>query len=111
MRLNWVMSELRRLGSRLTANQIAAFLAVAEKPGLGPTEYAMGLGLLQPTASRLLLDVGPKQRNGAGYHLVDRQGDPESLRQIRYYLTPEGHELAEKLASIVNRGGLTVASG
>lgn len=101
MRLSWAINEFRTIQPKITANQIAAFLAVATKPGLGPTDYSRVLQTIQPVASRWLLDMGPKSRDGEGLGLLDRRPDPRSLRQIQYHLTADGLKLAEKLAGIV----------
>lgn len=101
LRASWIVHEFRSAGHRLTANNIAAFLAVANSPDLGPTEYAKLLGTMQPVASRWLLDLGPKGREGSeGMGLLEREPDLMNLRQVRYCLSDRGITLARRVGAI-----------
>lgn len=101
LRASWIVHEFRSAGHRMTANNIAAFLAVANSPDLGPTEYAKLLGTMQPVASRWLLDLGPKGREGSeGMGLLEREPDLMNLRQVRYRLSDRGMSLAKRVGAI-----------
>jgi DNA-binding MarR family transcriptional regulator len=101
MRLAWALDRFREVYPKATLRQASAFLAVAITPGYGPTEYAKALGTVQPVASRWMLDLGANGREHEGLGLLERRVDPENLRQIQYTLTPEGDELARRIAEAI----------
>lgn len=90
----------------MPSSYIAAFLAVAIKPGFGPSQYAKDLGTIQPIASRLLLEIGPKarEREGPGMGLVTRKTSPEDGREVEYTLTSEGARLAREIGRMLSPG-------
>jgi DNA-binding MarR family transcriptional regulator len=104
-RLFAVLQVLREVSPTLPASYAQALLAVAMKPGHGSGTYAKDLGVIQPVASRTLLEIGKKTRGGGpGLGLVDSQQDPVDLRQQRYFLTPKGRKLIDKVLQIIERG-------
>ena len=103
-RLAAVIDAFRLVDPKMPSSYISAFLAVARKPGFGPTEYAKITGTIQPIMSRILLEIGPRSRDGSGpgMQLVDRQIDEVSLRNHRYYLTPKGKQLQSQVLRYLN---------
>lgn len=102
-RLFNAIQAARTLYPAMPSSYIAAFLAVASKPGLGVTEYAKDLGTIQPIMSRILLEIGRKSRlRKEGLGLVDVSPDPQDLRINRHFLTPKGRTL---LASMLKAMG------
>ena|SRR5215204_5236996 len=95
-----VVSAFRKVDPKMPTSYMAALLAVAMKPGHGPTEYAKDLGTIQPIMSRILLEIGVPVREGAqGLGLVDRRVSAESLRNQEYYLTQKGKALLREIAA------------
>lgn len=101
-RLRDVVGAFRSLEPNLPAAYIDTYLAVVLKPGLGPTDYAAMLGTIQPTASRLLMEVGDNPRSRlAPLNLVEHRPHPESRRQIQYHLTPKGYAFAYRVGMML----------
>lgn len=105
-RLVWAIDIFREIHPKIPASYIATYLAVALKPGLGPTEYARELGTIQPIASRMLLEIGPRIRQGemTGLDLVARRISPENLRSTEYTLSPQGLRVARRIGRILHPG-------
>ena len=102
-RLRDVVGAFRGLEPNLPAAYIDTYLAVALKPGLGPSDYAVMLGTIQPTASRLLMEVGDNPRSRAApLNLVEHHPHPGSRRQIQYHLTPKGYALAYRVGMLLH---------
>lgn len=106
MRLAWTIDVFREMNPKMPTSYIAAFLAVAIRPGQGPTEHAKTLGTIQPIASRLLLEIGPqaRERDEGGMELVVRQISFESRRQTEYTLSPKGLKIARQIARMLSQG-------
>lgn len=106
IRLACAIDRFRDLNPKMPSSYIAAFLAVAIKPGFGPSQYAKDLGTIQPIASRLLLEIGPKarEREGPGMGLVTSKVNPESRREVEYTLTPKGMQLARQISRTLTPG-------
>ena len=95
-----LVRAFRRVDSKMPSSYMEAFLAVALKPGYGPTEYAKDLRTIQPIMSRILLELGEHPRAGLrGLGLVDRRMSSESLRNQEYYLTSKGRALLHRIAA------------
>lgn len=102
MRFYQAVNAFRTIDPKIPSSYVAAFMAVAMKPGQGPTEYAKMLGTIQPIASRVLLEIGIKAREREkALGLVDRVADPNNLRQQMYYLTPKGKALFRQVMDIL----------
>ena len=102
-RLIAIFQIMRDINPTLPVSYAQAFLAVALSPGQGPAHYAKALGVVQPVASRTLLEIGKKARTGGpGLGLVDSQQDPVDLRTLHYYLTPKGRSLFEHIMQILD---------
>lgn len=97
--LNCIQS-FRDVRPDMPASSMAAFLLVALKPGITPSEAAAHMG---PTwngsmTSRLLLELGPQKRNGEdGLMLIDQTIDRSDLRGKHYTLTIQGRKLLNRL--------------
>ncbi|MCJ2067859.1 hypothetical protein MKK75_03380 [Methylobacterium sp. J-030] len=101
-RIKDVIGAFRSLEPNLPASYIDAFLAVALRPGLGPTDYASILGTIQPVASRTLMEIGKSARiRATSLHLVESRPHPENRRQIMYHLTPKGYALAYRVGMML----------
>lgn len=98
-RLSAVVDAFRLIDPKMPTSYVSAYLAVARKPGLGPTQYAKMCGTIQPIMSRILLDMGSysRDKSGPGLELVDRVVDDVSLRNQRYYLTSKGRQLKSQI--------------
>jgi DNA-binding MarR family transcriptional regulator len=78
----------------MTTRAVQVFLLVAEKEGLSVTEYAKRADIPITTVSRILIDMGERDRHyeeGAG--LVESRDNPMNRREKQYYLTPKGRAL------------------
>lgn len=81
-----------------------AFLAVALDPGHGTTHYAKVLGVVQPVASRHLLEIGQKTRTKEpGLGLVASEYNKVDLRLKRYFLTAKGKALLSQIEAAMSR--------
>lgn len=101
-RFSQALDVFRTIDPKMPSSYVATFLAVAMKPGMGPTEYAKMTGTIQPIASRILLEIGIKARerdNPLG--LVDRDADPNNLRQQRYFLTAKGRAVLRQITNLM----------
>lgn len=97
-----IVEAFRKVDHKMPASYIAAFLAVALEPSKGPTHYAKSLGTIQPIASRLLLEIGPKARHkDEPLGLVDKDVSAHSLRDHEYFLTHKGKQLMGELTAIM----------
>lgn len=97
-----VVGAFRSLEPNLPAAHSDTYLAVALRPGLGPSDYAVTLGTIQPSASRPLMEIGDNPRSRAApLNLVEHHPHPESRRQIQYQLTPKGYALAYRVGTML----------
>jgi hypothetical protein len=88
------------------APYIDAFLAVCLEPGKGSSGYAPDIHAAQPTASRVLLEIGPKARERSeGLGLVDKSLSPTDYRTHEYFLTPKGRQLMQELIRTLKEAG------
>jgi hypothetical protein len=88
------LQALRTAEPTMPINYAVTFLAVAMDPGHGSAHYGRRLGYIQAVMSRMLLEIGPKARNGnTGLELVDAQTNHADLRERNYFLTSKGHAL------------------
>jgi len=101
-RLQKIIQRFREEDSRMPSSYMEAFAAVAAEPGKGPTGYAEDMNTIQPIASRVLLEIGPKARQRPqALELVDRQQKPDSWREQEYFLTPKGRKLMKDLIKLM----------
>lgn len=97
-----LVEAFRKVDHKIPASYIAAYLAVALEPSKGPTHYAKVLGTIQPIASRMLLEIGPKARHkDEPLGLVDKDVSPHSLRDHEYFLTLRGKALMQEIIEIM----------
>ncbi len=103
-RLRLIIQIFRRLEGRIPSSYMDAFLLVAITPGLGPTEYARGLGTSQPVASRILLELGTHARErDTQLDLVDRRPSALSLARQEYFLTAKGNVVLNQIIKTLKR--------
>ncbi|MBB4039088.1 hypothetical protein GGR34_000723 [Microvirga flocculans] len=97
-----LIQRFRDEDGRIPSSYMEAFAAVALEPGKGPTGYAEDMRTIQPIASRVLLEIGPKARQRpSALELVDRQQKPDSWRETEYFLTPKGRKLMRDIIKIM----------
>lgn len=102
--LTRAIEVFREVDSAFPASYMAAFLMVAIKPGLGTSEYARRLGMLQPVASRILLEIGQKARTGEpGLGWIDGVSDLQDMRTKRMFVTPKGRAVLRKLNTALGK--------
>jgi DNA-binding MarR family transcriptional regulator len=81
---------------------VATFLAIAEKDNQTVTEVAERVNAPLSTASRHLLDLADRNRQGGpGLGLVIGQNDPMNLRHRHYRLTPKGKVVASGIIHVL----------
>ena len=83
-----------RIRGTMPARHVQAYLLVAQKEGLTVTELAKRADMPVTTMSRVLLDMGDRNRyfeEGAG--LVEGEDNPLNRREKMYRLTPKGRAL------------------
>lgn len=98
-----VIEEFRKERPAIPASYISSFLVVATKPGSGPTEYAKDLGVIQPTVSRMLNEIGVKAREREEpLKWVDRVEDPLNARQKKFFMTSKGQALLKRVLDIMD---------
>ena len=99
-----ILEAFREVAPTLPASYAQAFLAVAMKPGQPSGAYAKAIGMIQPVASRILLEIGKKTRTGGpGLELVESVEDLQDLRIKRYYLTAKGRKLIKDITVVMAR--------
>lgn len=97
-----LIKRFRDEDTRIPSSYMEAFTAVAAEPGKGPTGYAEDMATIQPIASRILLEIGPKARQRpSALELVDRQQKPDNWREQEYFLTPKGRKLMKDIIRIM----------
>lgn len=101
-----VLEEFRELNPNMPVAQIQAFLMVALDIGLGMTEISEAIDIKNSTASRYLLEMGPRRIDGDGsFGLVDRGVDPQNTRKARYTLSRKGKRLIEAVVDHLKTQG------
>jgi len=99
-----IIKRFREEDGRIPSSYMEAFTVVAMEPGKGPTGYAEDMGTIQPIASRVLLEIGPKARQRPqALELVDRQQKPDNWREQEYFLTSKGGKLMRDLLEILRQ--------
>jgi DNA-binding MarR family transcriptional regulator len=91
-----VLDDFRSVNQTMPVSQILAFLLVSLDCNLGMSEISEALNIKNSTASRYLLELGPKRLEGDGsLSLIARGVDPQNTRKARYTLTSRGRRLIE----------------
>jgi DNA-binding MarR family transcriptional regulator len=97
----------RALSSRITVNEILAFLYTCENEGLSVQELAFVAEMSQSAASRSLRSLGPPDSAWSkppALGLLKAYLHPSDGRSHLLHLTPDGHQLRERLDDIIRRG-------
>jgi DNA-binding MarR family transcriptional regulator len=98
---------LKALESRISVNEVLAFLYTCENEGLSVQELAFVARLTQSTASRSLRALG---QAGSGWALppalglVEANLKPNDGRSHVIHLSEKGRELRDRLDRIIARG-------
>ena len=93
-----VEARFRAVYDRLSCTDKMLFLAVAKKPGEGPGYYAQQVGIVKSLASRQMLILGDRDRDGDdGFGLISSVVHETDLRAKRYYLTEKGQFFIDRV--------------
>lgn len=96
------VSMFHDISPAMPSSLIMLFLAVGAQPGLTPSVYAGETGLLRGPTCRALLQLSVKSRSKSGsLHLLIRANDTHDYRMVRYYLSPTGQALWNRLEQII----------
>jgi DNA-binding MarR family transcriptional regulator len=86
----------------VSATDVAAFCAVAARPGKTISDYARTLNISRNSMSRAMMDFSDTARGGGpGMGLIDQRVDIHDRRQVTCGLTPRGREFARKIAAAI----------
>jgi DNA-binding MarR family transcriptional regulator len=108
--LSRAFAAFQALNRTMSAETANVFLMVALDEGHRSIDYGRKCGLGQSTISRYLLDLSTYRRELAedtedgrkeAYGLIRSEVDPMELRAKRYYLTPRGRGLRDRLVGIL----------
>lgn len=92
------LQEFKDINPNMSVQQIMAFLSVAKHEGASLRELADLQGVKVPTLSRILIDLGFRNRHmEPGYNIVESRQDPMELRKNQYTLSKRGHYIVEKI--------------
>lgn len=97
-----VIDTMRATAPGLSLTGLQLFFAVALEPGKTAGDYAQVTGTISPITYRLLLELGPNARTGAGHGLMEQNTDEEDRRLRRWTLTDKGQELFDRMVRILN---------
>lgn len=93
-----ILQDYRDINPNMSVSQIMAFLNVSINEGASLKELADNMGIKIPTLSRILIDIGFRNRHmEPGLNLVESRQDPMELRKNQYTLSKRGHYLIDKL--------------
>lgn len=93
-----VLQDYRDINPNMSVSQIMAFLNVVINEGSSLKELAENMGMKIPTMSRILIDIGFRNRHmEPGLNLVESRQDPLELRKNQYTVSKRGHYLVDKL--------------
>jgi DNA-binding MarR family transcriptional regulator len=98
---------LKALESRISVNEVLAFLYTCENEGLSVQELAFVARLTQSTASRSLRALGQAGSEWAlppALGLVEAYLNPNDGRSHVIHLSEKGRELRDRLDRIIARG-------
>jgi hypothetical protein len=111
-RVSRVLAAFQAMNRSMTVEVANVFLMVCLDEGQRLTDYTKKTGLSQSTLSRYLLDLSTYRRDlseGAeddgrkeAYGLVRSEVDPMELRAKRYFLTPRGRALRDRVLAIID---------
>lgn len=97
------VEAFRQLNKDILANEMLAFLIVAEKDGISMAELKDVLDLSQASASRnvnFLSQHGANEREGL--KLVITTENPENRRMKLVHLTPKGKSFKRQIESLLD---------
>ena len=99
-----VVEEFRKISQAITANQILAFMLIAQRGGITQKELEKETGLSNGTISRIcaiMSDRGLKARNAPAMDLVRVSNSPDDYRVSIQTLAPNGKRVLNGLRSIM----------
>jgi DNA-binding MarR family transcriptional regulator len=104
IRLVRALEEFDALKERgdMTVSLARTFLAVAENEGVTGKDLEKLLGMSQGSVSRLLLDLGARNRRfEPGLNLISFRLSERDFRVKQWHLTAEGRKVRDKLKKIM----------
>lgn len=82
---------------RLPAKSVQLLLLIAANPGINVAKLSARTATPHSTVSRLLMDLGPRNRHKEdGHGLIEIQQE-ENFHNSSYYLTAKGEKLVAKM--------------
>jgi hypothetical protein len=107
--LTGIFNALNLFASRLPANYLKAFLAVAKEEGRNIDYYARVCAVGAGQMSRRLLDLGEINRyHQPGFGLLESRSQEIDRRIVTVRLTDKGRALANQIARAVEFGARTL---
>lgn len=109
-RMSRALAEFQAIHRTVSVEVVNVFLMVCLDEGQRSIDYARKTGLSQSTISRYLLDLSQYRRDLSesadtgrqeGFGLVRQEVDPMELRAKRYYLTPRGKALRDRVVALL----------
>lgn len=98
MNLFNALEEFRKLNPNMSVQQIMTLILVAINEGKSLKELAAVIKIKIPTLSRILIDLGFRNRRmEPGHNLVECRQDPMELRKNQYTLSRRGIYLIESV--------------
>ena len=100
------LHAFKALDSRISVNELIAFLYAAENEGLTVQDMAHVAGLTQSTASRSLRALGPQGSEWSqppALGLLEAFLNPDDGRSHVIHLSPAGRELRDQLDEIIRQ--------
>ena len=110
-RMSRVLAEFQAIHRGVTVELVNVFLMVALDEGQRSIDYSRKTGLSQSTISRYLLDLSQYRRQltedtdtgrQEGHGLIRSEVDLQELRAKRYFMTPRGKALRDRVVGILD---------
>ncbi|MCX7369860.1 MAG: MarR family winged helix-turn-helix transcriptional regulator [Alphaproteobacteria bacterium] len=109
-RMSRALAEFQAIHRSVTVEMVNVFLMVALDEGQRSIDYSRKTGLSQSTISRYLLDLSQYRRQltedsdtgrQEGHGLIWSEVDPQELRAKRYFLTPRGKAIRDRVVGLL----------
>lgn len=98
LQLYGVLQVFKDINPNMSVQQVMAFLMVHLHEGASLKELADLQDMKVPTLSRILIDLGFRNRRmEVGHNIVESRQDPMELRKNQYTLSKRGHYIIDKI--------------
>lgn len=110
-RMSKALAEFQAIHRGVTVELVNVFLMVSLDEGQRSIDYSRKTGLSQSTISRYLLDLSQYRRQltedsdtgrQEGHGLIRSEVDLQELRAKRYFMTPRGKALRDRVVGILD---------